>query len=479
MEDNSISFLKSHKFYGEFEIEGCKNKYTGHLVYTPKKEFYLDLIGNDTRENIFIRKIKSFSSNDIHKTKKIRGSVFCEETRNHYNVSLFNTQATFPLHNSFSTTRIFFTAILFIDKHFEKENLKNIEFQYSGLEDFCCPELYKERIPYNRDKKTIKFGRMKSILFNENYRWQQVNENFFQNNLIASKKISNKDFHNMCSNLNKIISPYKDNLYLNKGGYHSLVVSYPVKKIEDITSLNYLLKNVFMCLTDNFTMNTEFVTLNYEKGGRGYLLFPEMIAETQKTTKYPWMPFWQGTFDDNEWKTIFKNLFQKKKLLDNFFFILSNNARGEYLTQYSLVRSIDGLKAIGMILSPKTKTAYTDAIQSYTQDLTTKERKYFDKFLENSLKYITLTTKEASKPDVLASKIRKLRAFVEHFYDYPNDYVNLETLADLVYTFDFIIKDFVFKELGISNNKRLLYKRSMLHLYKILPTSYPKRKMYK
>lgn len=31
MEDNSISFLKSHKFYGEFEIEGCKNKYTGHL----------------------------------------------------------------------------------------------------------------------------------------------------------------------------------------------------------------------------------------------------------------------------------------------------------------------------------------------------------------------------------------------------------------------------------------------------------------
>lgn len=73
MEDSNISFLKSYKFYGEFEVEGCENKYTGHLVYTPKKEFYLDLIGNDTRENIFIRKIKSFSSNDIHKTKKYEG----------------------------------------------------------------------------------------------------------------------------------------------------------------------------------------------------------------------------------------------------------------------------------------------------------------------------------------------------------------------------------------------------------------------
>lgn len=46
-----------------------------------------------------------------------------------------------------------------------------------------------------------------------------------------------------------------------------------------------------------------------------YLLFPEMIVETQKVTKYPYMPFWQGLFDDNEWKTIFQNLFTKKKLL--------------------------------------------------------------------------------------------------------------------------------------------------------------------
>lgn len=470
MEENTISFLKSYKFYGEFEIKGCKNKYTGHLVYTPKKEFYLDLIGNASRENIFIRKIKYFRSSDLHKTRKIQGSVFCEETGKHYNVSLFNSQATFPLNNFSSTTRIFFTAILFVDKHLEKENLKDIEFQYSGLEDFCCPEFYKERIPYNRNKKPIKFGRMKSILFNEKCSAQWIDDNFFRKIFIAAKEICDKDFHCMCSNLNKIISPYKDNLYFNKGIHHSLVVSYPVKKVEDIVSLNYLLKNVFMCLADNFTMNTEFVTLNYEKGGQGYLLFPEMIVKTQKATKYPFMPFWQETFDDSEWKTIFKNLFQKKKLLDNFFFILSNNARGEYLTQYSLVRSIDGLKAIGMILFHKTKTAYTDAILSYTQDLTAKERKYFVKFLENSLKYITLTSKEASKPDILATKISKLRAFVEHFYDYPNDYINLETLASLVHAFDFIIKDHIFRELGINDEKRLAYKRSMLRLYKMLPS---------
>ena len=470
MEDNSISFLKSHKFYGEFEIEGCKNKYTGHLVYTPKKEFYLDLIGNDTRENIFIRKIKYFSSNDIHNTKKIRGSVFCEETGNHYNVSLFNTQATFPLHNSFSTTRILFTAILFIEKHYENEKLKNIEIQYSGLEDFCCPELYKGRLSYHHNKQPIKIGKKKSILFDEKCSGYYLNEDFFKNILLPSRKISYKDFNDLCSQLNKVVSPYKNDLYYHKGIHHSLVVSYPVKKIEDITSLNYLLKNVFMCLADNFTMNTEFVTLNYEKGGRGYLLFPEMIVETQKATKYPWMPFWQGLFDDNEWKTIFTNLFQKKKLLDNFFFILSNNARGEYLTQYSLVRSIDGLKAIGELTPEKTKnTAYSNAIENYIKDLEKKEQKSFNKFLDDKLKYVTLKPEYAMKPDIRGARISTLRGIVEHFHNHLDDNINLETLADLVHSFDFIIQDYIFSELGISPDKRLLYKCKMLRFYNIIP----------
>ena len=83
------------------------------------------------------------------------------------------------------------------------------------------------------------------------------------------------------------------------------------------------------------------------------------------------------------------------------------------------------------------------------------------------------------KPDIRGARISTLRGTVEHFYNHLDDNINLETLADLVHTFDFIIKDFVFKELGISNNKRLSYKRNMLHLYKILPTSYPKIKMHK
>ena len=243
-----------------------------------------------------------------------------------------------------------------------------------------------------------------------------------------------------------------------------------VKKIEDITSLNYLLKNVFMCLADNFTMNTEFVTLNYEKGGRGYLLFPEMIVETQKATKYPWMPFWQGLFDDNEWKTIFTNLFQKKKLLDNFFFILSNNARGEYLTQYSLVRSIDGLKAIGELTPEKTKnTAYSNAIENYIKDLEKKEQKSFNKFLDDKLKYVTLKPEYAMKPDIRGARISTLRGIVEHFHNHLDDNINLETLADLVHSFDFIIQDYIFSELGISPDKRLLYKCKMLRFYNIIP----------
>lgn len=469
MTNNKISFLKPYKFYGEFEVEGCKNKYTGHLVYTPKKEFYLDLIGKSPRENIFIRKIKKFSSNDVHRTKKIHGSVFCEETGNYYNVSLFDSLATFPLHDCFSTTRIFFKAVLFVENHYENEKLKNIEIQYSGLEDFCCPEFFKGKLSFHRNKQPIKIGRMKSILFSEKCSGQWLHNDFFKNILLPSKKISSKDFNKICLQLNDIISPYRDDLYVTQDIHYSMVVSYPIKKIEDVMSLNYLLRNLFMCLTNNFTMNTATITLNYEKGGCGHLLFPEMITETQKTIKYPLIPFWQGLFDDNEWKTIFKNLFAKKKLLDNFFFILSNNARGEYLTQYSLVRSIDGLKAIGMILFPKTKIAYSEAIKQYTQNLTTKENTYFYKFLENSLSYITLTPKESLKPDGIATRITKLRAFVEHFYDYPNNHINLETLVELVHAFDFIIQDYIFSELGISPDKRLLYKRKMLRFYNMIP----------
>lgn len=119
MEDNSISFLKSYKFYGEFEIKGCENKYTGHLVYTPKKEFYLDLIGKEPQENIFIRRIKHFHSSDFHKVKKIQGIIYCEETQSRYKVTLINPQATWPLRPS-SKTRVFFDGLLFIAKHYGK-----------------------------------------------------------------------------------------------------------------------------------------------------------------------------------------------------------------------------------------------------------------------------------------------------------------------------------------------------------------------
>ena len=73
------------------------------------------------------------------------------------------------------------------------------------------------------------------------------------------------------------------------------------------------------------------------------------------------------------------------------------------------------------------------------------------------------------KPDIRGARISTLRGIVEHFYNHLNDNINLETLADLVHIFDFIIKDYIFNELGISSEKRLLYKRKMLRLYNIIP----------
>lgn len=90
-------------------------------------------------------------------------------------------------------------------------------------------------------------------------------KDFFKNNFIASSKISDSDFEKICSDLNEVILPYENDLYFNNKIYHSVIVTSPLADFEEITSLNYLLRNLFMCLSDNFTMNTEVVTLHYEK----------------------------------------------------------------------------------------------------------------------------------------------------------------------------------------------------------------------
>ena len=470
MDDSKISFLKPHKFYGEFEFAGCKNKYSGHLVYTPQKKLYLELIGNNEQENIFTHKIKIFSSNEIHKTKEIYGRVCCEETGNFYNVFLFNSQATWPLSLFPATTKIFFNAVLFTNPDVKTKNLKSIEFQYSGLEKFFCPDLYNGHIPFKRKQEPIKFGRLKNILFKEKCNGSHLGEDFFKNNITPTHSIEDREFNKICSELNRVIAPYRDKLFFNKEIYRSILLSYPVKKIEDVIPLNNLLRNLFMCLSNNFTINTEFVTLNYDNRDQSFLLFFDTITETKQTWQYPHIPFWMGTFNDDDWKTIFKNLFAKKKLLENLFFILSNNARGEYLTPYSLVRSIDGLKAIGK-LTLKSKQHYSNAIDIYIKDLEKKEQNSFNSFLNKSLKYLHLSPKEQTQPDLRGKKISKLRALVEHFHDYLNVDINLETLADLVHTFDFIIQDYIFKELGIDPDKRLEYKRRILYLSNILPFS--------
>lgn len=40
MEDNSISFLKSYKFYGEFEIKGCEINILGILYIHLKRVLF-------------------------------------------------------------------------------------------------------------------------------------------------------------------------------------------------------------------------------------------------------------------------------------------------------------------------------------------------------------------------------------------------------------------------------------------------------
>lgn len=57
------------------------------------------------------------------------------------------------------------------------------------------------------------------------------------------------------------------------------------------------------------------------------------------------------------------------------------------------------------------------------------------------------------KPDIRGARISTLRGIVEHFHNHLDDNINLETLADLVHSFDFIIQDYIFSELGINPDK--------------------------
>lgn len=56
----------------------------------------------------------------------------------------------------------------------------NIEIRYSGLEDFCCPEFYKGKLPHNRNNQPIKINEKQSIQFNEKCNVYWVNKNFFK-----------------------------------------------------------------------------------------------------------------------------------------------------------------------------------------------------------------------------------------------------------------------------------------------------------
>lgn len=108
-----------------------------------------------------------------------------------------------------SKTRVFFDGLLFIAKHYGKGKLENIEIGYSGLEDFCCPEFYKGRLPYNRNNQPIEISEKQSIQFNERCNATWVDKDFFKNNFIASSKISDSDFEKICSDLNEVILPYE------------------------------------------------------------------------------------------------------------------------------------------------------------------------------------------------------------------------------------------------------------------------------
>ncbi len=454
MNNHEIDFLKNKTYIGVFYLPDDK-EVMGQLIYQKNNNFELKL----------------FSDYPLDKEKEtiipfIYGKIH-DEQYDTYFLSLKYCQLFINSLGSFGYKyQVFFDVALF-SRHrtfdFSKDSIKSISLFYSNWNEFCYPQGFKSHAPYINKMLSFRIKSGLKITFNQNISSYYLPNTGIFDSIFCSSKLSNKEKSIIEKQLEQTLIPYKNKIGIKIPDKHDWLINIKtVKNIEDLYSIIYDIKSLLTCLTHDFSTNIDKIRIISNNGEEKYdtsffMLKRIHISERRQTYDYQRAPFKLSTFTQNEWATIFENLFNNKKKLNKFFFILLQNHAEKVITEFSLTNYLTCIDAIGN--SKKYgKTKYELVLSNFASELNKDNKNKLLNLFRKELKFIKVQNKQHKKAwGLIGLKISELRALTIHFNDKKTE-TDLSKCIEIYRVLELIIIDHVFECLQITKEKRTKYK---------------------
>ncbi|MFT7098392.1 MAG: hypothetical protein ACJAS6_000247 [Rickettsiales bacterium] len=452
----NYTYQNNKNWVGEFQV-GENLKVSGKLVYKKNYDFYLEiLIHFDDKR-----------SEDC--SKNIKGYAVDQETGKAVYISLLNCSGL-GANLSYRKFKIYFKYAVFTEyRNFEiTENIDSINFFFNNWGEFNFPQGFKRDASPCYDN-TISLDNEIDVGFCQNIQGNYLNENMAFDQLFFTMQqdgLSDEEKRGLSQNLKDVLMPYLDKIGIKDPETHEWCISLKEKiSIEDLHSYQYYLKGLLTCLTYDFKTSIQKIIIK-TKGGDGMLTHHYLLHQTDvKTDKINYnrhiCEFNFGSFDKEEWKKIFNNLFSKKRLLDNFFFILQEDVRENRITPFHIARLMDcfGAMAENKKYTRKEKEQkyhklLGDLLDGVEIELKNKVENYIDGQLEG---IEGDKTEDNTKEKIRGRRLSNLRAEIVHFGQ-KSDQVIMQKAFNLHNILRLCVMDYVLEELSVSKEKRVKYK---------------------
>jgi hypothetical protein len=453
-------YQNNKNWVGEFQI-GESLKASGKLVYKKNSDFYLEILihPNDKK------------SEDC--SKNIKGYAVDQETGQIVYITLIDCSGL-RANLSYSKFKIYFKYAVFTqNRNFEiTENIDSINFFFNNWGEFNFPQGFKRNASPCYDT-TISLDCGIDVGFRQDIEGHYLNENMAFNQLFFTAHkdgLSDEEKNGLSQKLKDVLMPYVDKIGIKDPDAHEWYMSLRKKiSIEELHSYQYYLKGLLTCLTYDFKTSIQKIIIN-TKGKDGMLTHHYLIYQTDiKTDKINYnrhiSEFNFDSFNEEEWKGIFNNLFNKKRLLDNFFFILQEDVRENRITPFHIARLMDCFGAIAKNRKytkdeegQKYKKLLGDSLDGVENELKNKVENYIDGQLEGiNFNEIQDDTKEK----IRGRRLSSLRAQIVHFSQESNQII-IQRAFNLHDILRLCVMDYVLEELGVSKEKRVKYKERIL-----------------
>lgn len=457
----NYTYQKNKNWVGEFQI-GENLKASGKLVYKKNSDFYLEILihPNDRK------------SEDC--SKNIKGYAADQETGQRVYITLLDCSG-FGANLSYSKFKIYFKYAVFTEyRNFEiTENIDSINFFFNNWGEFNFSQGFKRSASPCYDN-TIILDSGIDVGFRQTIQGNSLNENmaFFDQLFFTMQKdgLSNEEKSELNQNLKDVLMPYVDKIGIKDPEAHEWYMSLRKKiSIEELHSYQYYLKGLLTCLTYDFETSIQKIIINTK--GKDEILTPHyLLYQTDiKTDKINYNQhigeFNFNSFNEEEWKGIFNNLFSKKRLLDNFFFILQEDVRENRITPFHIARLMDCFGAIAENRKytkdergQKYQKLLGDLLDGVENELKNKAENYIDGQLE-VIKFDGI--KDNTKEKIRGRRLSNLRAEIVHFSQESNQII-MQKAFNLHNILRLCVMDYVLEELGVSKEKRVKYKERIL-----------------